>query len=86
MEPAGIDADTLARALDVEPARISKLVAGAAPVSCDTALRLARCFRTTAQFWLGLQTAHDLDTARARVQPFGLNQPGPKPPGLALAA
>jgi addiction module HigA family antidote len=80
MEPAGVDAETLARALDVEPARIAMLVSGAAPVSCDTALRLARCFRTTANFWLGLQTAHDLDTARAehgaeiatRVQPIGL--------------
>jgi addiction module HigA family antidote len=80
MVPAGIDDGTLARMLDVEPLRISLVVAGAAPVSSEIALQLARCFRTTANFWLGLQTAHDLDTARAehgaeiatRVQPIGL--------------
>ena len=36
------------------------------PMTSDLALRLARCFRTSPQFWLGLQTAHDLAMAQAR--------------------
>lgn len=80
MEPMNLDSDALARALDVEPGRIASLIANAAPVTSDIALRLARCFRTTARFWLGLQTAYDLETAQAehgaeiaaRVQPLAL--------------
>ena len=80
MEPMKLDADSLARALDVEPGRIALLIANAAPITSDIALRLARCFRTTARFWLGLQTAYDLETAQdehgeeifARVQPLAL--------------
>jgi antitoxin HigA-1 len=35
-------------------------------VTSDLALRLAKCFRTSPQFWLGLQTAYDLGMAEAR--------------------
>lgn len=66
MEPAHLDAIGLARALDVEPARIAPLIADQVPLTSDLALRLARCFRTTPQFWLGLQTAYDLAVARAQ--------------------
>ena len=36
------------------------------PVTSDLALRLAKCFRTSPQFWLGLQTAYDLSMAQAQ--------------------
>ncbi|MDR3539137.1 MAG: HigA family addiction module antitoxin [Acetobacteraceae bacterium] len=66
MEPAHLDAAGLARALDVEPSRILPLIADQGPLTSDLALRLARCFRTTPQFWLGLQSAYDLGVAHAK--------------------
>lgn len=79
MGPMRLDADGLARALDVAPARIAPLIADKEPVTSDIALRLARCFRTRPEFWLGLQNAYDLSRAEAefgaeidaRVQPIG---------------
>ena len=78
MGPMRLDAVGLARALDVAPGRIAPLIADQEPVTSDIALRLARCFRTSPQFWLGLQTACDLSRAEAehgaeimaRVQPI----------------
>ena len=43
--------------------RIKRLVREQQPVTADTALRLARVFGTTAQFWINLQTDHDLSKA-----------------------
>lgn len=43
--------------------RISEIVQGKRRVTADTALRLARYFRVSAQFWLGLQMDYDLDMA-----------------------
>ena len=78
MEPMRLDAARLACALDVTPACIAPLIANQQPVTSDLALRLARCFRTRPEFWLGLQTAYDLAMAEAehgaeiasRVQPI----------------
>jgi addiction module HigA family antidote len=78
MEPMQLDATGLARALDVAPCQIAPVIADQGPMTSDLALRLARCFRTSPQFWLGLQTAYDLAIAQAqfgaeieaRVQPF----------------
>lgn len=66
MEPMQLDADGLARALGVSAGRIAPLIADQAPLTSDLALRLARCFRTSPQFWLGLQSAYDLSVAQAR--------------------
>ena len=66
MEPLRLDAAALAHALGVSPDRIVPLIDDEAPLNSDLALRLARCFRTSPQFWLGLQTAYDLATAQAR--------------------
>jgi addiction module HigA family antidote len=65
MEPLRLDAAGLAHALDVAPGRIAPLIAGQQPVTSDLALRLARYFRTSPQFWLGLQAAYDLAMAEA---------------------
>ena len=78
MEPLRLDAAALAHALDVPPGRIVALIVDQGPVTSDIALRLARCFRTSPQFWLALQTAYDLAQAQeelgaeieARVQPI----------------
>ena len=60
MKPLGLSANALALALRVPANRIGAIVKGERAVSADTALRLARYFGTTAQFWLNLQTRHDL--------------------------
>ena len=66
MEPMRLDADGLATALGVTACQIQPVIADQEPLTSDLALRLARCFRTSPQFWLGLQTAYDLGVAEAR--------------------
>lgn len=51
---------TLAKRLHVQRARIERIVAETHPVSPDTALRLARFFGTTAEFWMNMQASYDL--------------------------
>lgn len=66
MEPMHLDADRLAQALGIPTSQITPILADREPMTSDIALRLARCFRTSPQFWLGLQTAYDLSVAQAR--------------------
>jgi addiction module HigA family antidote len=67
MKPLGLSATALARALRVPPNRITSITAKEKPraVTSDIALRLARFFGTSPQFWLNLQTAYDLSLAEA---------------------
>lgn len=58
--PLGMSANALAIALRVPVTRISEIVRERRAVSADTALRLARYFGTSPQFWINLQTAYDL--------------------------
>jgi antitoxin HigA-1 len=58
-----MSANALAKALNVPAPRINDIVRARRGVSADTALRLARYFDTTPQFWLNLQTAYDLRVA-----------------------
>lgn len=53
----------LALAIGVPPRRINEIVLRKRSVSADTALRVARFFGTSPQFWLGLQADYDLDVA-----------------------
>ena len=64
LEPHGLTASALARALGVPANRISDLVRGRLGISGDTALRLARFFGTSPEIWLNLQARFDLDRAR----------------------
>lgn len=63
----GISAAELARSLDVPANRISQIIAGKRAISADTALRLARYFRTTPDLWMNLQKIYDLDLARQQL-------------------
>lgn len=60
----GISAAELARTLDVPANRISQIIARKRAISADTALRLARYFGTSADFWMNLQKTYELDLAR----------------------
>jgi len=61
--PLGISQYRLAKDTCVPPRRINEIVLGKRRITAETALRLARYFSTTPQFWLGLQADHDLDVA-----------------------
>ena len=64
LEPLSISASALARALGVPPNRITSLVNETRAVTAETALLLAKYFRTSAELWLNLQRAYDLRTAQ----------------------
>lgn len=67
LEPLGLSAAALARALHVPANRITALINGQRSVSADTALRLARYFGTTPEFWVRLQAEYELREARRTV-------------------
>lgn len=61
-----ITQNKLAVSIGVPPRRIDEIVHGKRGISADTALRLARYFGVSAQFWLNLQTRYELDLAEDR--------------------
>jgi addiction module HigA family antidote len=63
LEPLDLSANALAQALHLTPSRINDIVLERRGVTADTAVRLARYFGGTAQFWLNLQTMYDLRVA-----------------------
>ena len=65
LKPMKLSANALALALRVPGNRITGIVNGQPAISADTALRLARYFKTSPSFWLNLQTGHDLTKAQA---------------------
>jgi addiction module HigA family antidote len=67
LKPLGMSQYALAKAIGVPQIRVSEIVRGARAVTPDTALRLARYFRTSPEFWLGMQATYDLETARDEV-------------------
>ena len=54
----------LAKGINVSPRRINEIVQGKRGITADTAIRLARRFKTSEQFWMGLQADYDLEQAR----------------------
>ncbi len=63
LKPMGLSQNRLALDIGVSARRINEIVLRKRRVSADTALRLARFFNMSAQFWLGLQMDYDLDVA-----------------------
>jgi len=66
LNPMGLSQYALAKAIAVPQIRVSEIVNAKRAVTPDTALRLARYFGTTAEFWIGMQATFDLETARDR--------------------
>lgn len=64
LKPMRLSQYALAKAIGVPQIRVSAIVNGKRAVTPDTALRLARYFNTTAEFWLGMQATYDLELAR----------------------
>ena len=67
LNPLGISQHRLAKEISVPPRRINEIVHGKRSLAADTALRLARYFGTTEQFWLNLQARFDLEVERDRL-------------------
>jgi len=65
--PMGLSQNKLAIALHVPARRINEIVLGKRTITADTALRLSRYFKNSAQFWLGLQMDFDLDIAEDKL-------------------
>jgi addiction module HigA family antidote len=69
MRPLGISQNRLARELHVPPVRVHDIVHGRRAITPDTALRLARHFGVSAEFWLNLQSRYELKQARRTIGP-----------------
>ena len=67
LRDAGISLNRLARDLRVPMNRISAIVNGTRSITADTALRLARYFGTSAQYWMNLQAAYDIEAASQKL-------------------
>jgi addiction module HigA family antidote len=61
IKPMDLSQNRLAIDIGVDARRINEIVLGKRSITADTALRLARFFGNSPQFWLGLQTQYDLD-------------------------
>jgi antitoxin HigA-1 len=88
LQEIGLSAAQLARTLEVPPNRISQIIAGKRVITADTALRLARYFGTSPDFWMNLQKTYDLDVARQAIGKAinHIPQRPPTPPTSATAA
>jgi addiction module HigA family antidote len=78
LAPLHLSAGALARRLGVPRTRIERLVAERTALTPDTALRLARAFGTSADFWLNMQASYDL-TVEARAKKVQLDRIEPLP-------
>ena len=67
LEEIGLTAKKLADVIEVPPNRLYQVLAGKRNVTADTALRLAQYFGMSADFWMNLQSAYELDLARLEV-------------------
>ncbi|MDA2918038.1 HigA family addiction module antitoxin [Desulfobacterota bacterium AH_259_B03_O07] len=67
LKPMGISQNRLALDIRVPARRINEIVQGKRRITADTALRLAKYFGMSPQFWLGLQMDYDLDIAEDKL-------------------
>ncbi len=63
LTPLGMSAYELANAIKAPRSRVNDIVRGRRAITTDTAMRLARYFGTSPEFWINLQARYDLDVA-----------------------
>ncbi len=68
LTPMGLSQNELARALKVPPRRVNEIILGKRAITADTDLRLARYFRMSEGFFLGLQSDYDLMEKRREIE------------------
>ena len=86
MRPLGLSMNRLALDLRVPVTRIAEIIHERRGITPDTALRLARYFNTTAQFWVNLQASYDLEVVRGKEQAKILRDVRPLAPATARQA
>ena len=64
LKPMALSQNAIAREIGVAPRRINEIVLGKRGITADTAIRLAKRFKTSEQFWMSLQAEYDLEEAR----------------------
>ena len=69
MVPLGLSARALAREIGVPSNRITAILSGDRGITAETAILLGERFGTSPEFWLNLQTQHDLEEARRHRRP-----------------
>jgi addiction module HigA family antidote len=67
LKPMGLSQYRLAKDIGVPARRINEIVKGERAITADTALRLGRYFKMSAQFWLNLQSHYDLEIEEGRL-------------------
>ena len=67
LKPLGLSQYALAQAIGVPQIRISEIVRGRRAITPDTALRFARYFGSSAEFWISMQATYDLMVARETI-------------------
>ncbi len=68
LKPMGISAYRLSKGANIDQTRISEIVRGKRSVTADTALRLARFFGNSPEFWLNLQAHYDLEQKKRKME------------------
>ncbi|MBI3044512.1 MAG: HigA family addiction module antidote protein [Betaproteobacteria bacterium] len=68
LKPMDLSQNAIARVIGVPPRRINEIVLGKRGITADTAIRLAKHFGTSEQFWMGLQADYDLEEARRGIK------------------
>jgi addiction module HigA family antidote len=68
LRPMALSQNRLALAMRVPARRINEIILHKRSITADTAIRLARYFGNSPQFWLGLQMDYDLDLAARRIK------------------
>ena len=68
LTPMDLSQNAIARAIGVPPRRVNEIVLGKRGITADTAIRLAKYFGTSEQFWMGLQADYDLEEARRSIK------------------
>ena len=67
LAPLGLSVNALSRAIGVPRTRLNDVVLGRRGITADTAVRLARYFRVSAQFWMNLQSHYELEVAEESI-------------------
>ena len=79
LDEYGISRHQFAKAIGVSPARVSRILNRRSPITADIALRIARAFYTSAEFWMNLQQRYDLEVARAETDVSSIQPLVPNP-------
>ncbi len=69
LTPMNISAYKLAKETFIDQTRISEIIRGNRSISIDTALRFAKFFGTTPEFWINIQTQYDMENKKEELAP-----------------